>query len=1207
MLKDFKYIFKDWEDELLKIATDAIDCSIASAYLNAAGVSVLSRIAARLTELVNASGKTFIRVILSKDFAPTIEERAKILKNLSALPGVDARIYINKELQHRKNYIFKAEEEIRVLVGSVNFTASGLYKNLEMATLSIHENNDEKAKVIISEYESLWDNSKNINEYLEGEEMIDTEPLFELGDTVKRASTGEIGAIIKVIPCSRSYSYKVMINGKTTTVQEIDLETHVDQEESLIEKFHEGNFGSHNDYKIFHTWFRLKEPLENNLYSYLGSKTIFNAHQFKPLLRFLSPGSDERLFIADEVGVGKTIETGIIINEMLGRERLSFNTPVLIICPNTLGPKWQKEMKNRFGLDFELHDGKSFQHMIKDTINTGILPKKYTLSIAGLQLARMENNLKFLKELDGIRNSHIFNLIIVDEAHHMRNNETSSNELGSLLSGMTEMMLMLSATPLNLKNEDFFNQMHILNPSLFPDLTTFQTLQYPVIQLNKLRRLIAKNDKGSRKEIFDVIQELRRDASGQIICEHTPVKNFINQLRQNENFSSEEIVKYEKLFVSLSPLYASFTRTRKREALDHQIYRDVHHLGIVLSPDEMDFMNKTLETIKKYYISIGYSPTILPFMLNMHMRMVSSCLPAMRDYFNWCINENKIFKTDSLPIEDIDDDSQMEQTDLDLNLKQEFAELLEETKTLENIDSKYDQFKIILTKILSNKETSQVMVFSFFVRTLKYLQKRLDQDGISVGIIYGDIPVEERYIIMEDFKKGKFQVLLSSEVGGEGLDFQFCKAMINYDLPYNPMRIEQRIGRIDRFGQKADKIIIGNLFIKDTIDEEIYVRLYQRIKLAEDGVGCLEPILGKEISDIQNAIISGNLSEKEKEHLSQRIEHAVNSAKLEMEEFEKNKAELLGDDFLAKPINQFSKNNEFITPNDAIDLTYQCLKQWEGCKCKINEDKTITMQLSSKLVSELENYVRKPKKEMAYDELSKLFESNKDFNVIFDGSLAENYPNSIFLSPTGYWSKFLTDSIKEKNILKTIFSFGVKDSAISLPIGKYLIFLFKVETQGVRKEIQFLGLPIDIATMTKVEVNYEKLPRILAQIDTFHIDLINSDIDLESILNISRDHINDFIDKKRISATEDIEFRVDSKIVALKKASEIKIKKIQQHINTHIENRGDDADKNFLRLQNAQIDKENSRLEMRIGELKKQRNLSPDFNIESIIYLKVEE
>lgn len=149
------------------------------------------------------------------------------------------------------------------------------------------------------------------------------EPRFSVGQNVKYLSTGKIGTVNKVIPGRRGYSYRVTVEGKSRVVAERYLEGMIDQEDSFIEDFQAGDLGNSEDYRLFHTWLRLRRPIESNIYSYLSSKTIFNPHQFKPLFRFLSDGSKRRLFIADEVGVGKTIEAGIILIDLLAREELS--------------------------------------------------------------------------------------------------------------------------------------------------------------------------------------------------------------------------------------------------------------------------------------------------------------------------------------------------------------------------------------------------------------------------------------------------------------------------------------------------------------------------------------------------------------------------------------------------------------------------------------------------------------------------------------------------------------------------------------------------------------------------------------------------------------------------------------------------------------------------------------------------------------------
>lgn len=1215
MPKQFRYIFNKWEDELLNIAHEAIECAIASAYMSQEGVDFLEKVAKRLAELSIYDTKTIIKVILSDRFAPTKKEQWQILDAIYSLPGVEARIYGGKEFQHRKNFVFKTKNEIKVLVGSINVTSAGLFKNLEIATLSVHDEEDLEAKRIILEFETMWKKSLSIKKYLEAKDMVNIDPKFKIGDNVKYVTTGQIGTINKVIEQTRSYSYKVMLEGRVRTIPERFLEPYIDIEENLVDEFLQGICGNYHNYKIFQTWFRLTRPLESNIYSYLSSKTIFNPHQFKPLLRFLSSASDERLFIADEVGIGKTIETGIILCEVIARGRLDNRTPILVVCPNSLGPKWVKEMKERFRLDFHFHDGKTLKYVLGATLQDGVFPPRYNFSIVSLQLLRMEDNLNLLKELDTKRELPLFGMVIVDEAHHMRNTGTDSNELGNVLTGMTEMMLMLSATPLNLRNEDLFNQMHILNPALFPDWRTFDALHSPVVIFNQIRRHISSNTPDSKKEINSKLAELKIVPLGNVILSHPGVKDFIKRLENPAPFTVEEIIRYESLFVSLNPLYSSFTRTRKREAIEHQVQREALEVPITLSLREMKFHNDVIATIERYYLSRGGDPRAIGFVTNTHRRMVSSCIPAMRDYLEWCVNENRIEIVDETSPE-TEDDSEAKFVELEPELRKEFERLLDESKVLEDRDSKYECLKEIIKKIIANPVTPQVMVFSFFIRTLEYLKRRLELDGISVGIIHGKIPVRgngkepDRYDIMDAFERGKYQVLLSSEVGGEGLDFQYCHAIVNYDLPYNPMRVEQRIGRIDRFGQQADKVIVGNLFIKDTVDEEIYDRLYRRIRLVEDGVGALEPILGTEIADLQNMIITGQLTEEQKEERTRRVQQSIEAARQQMEEFEKHRAELLSDDYLSKPITKLTKNN-FIYPSDAIQLTREFLFDMDRCQFTETGEGLGELVVSDKVVQLLGEFLKKPKNETGYRELQSLLTSNRPIKVVFDGSIANDNPDHLFLSPTGFWTRFITNYLEEEHKIRRVFSLGAVSFEIGLPSGKYIVFLFEVRIEGIRTEIEFQGVPIDINKQSiVVRINFENLPRILGTKNCFWIETTLEEIDLNPLLDIAREYLAVVLEERRVKVAEENRYKIESRIAALKRSSEARVKNMEEQLERHIQKRkseGVEPSEKYIRLTKARIDMEKSRLESKIEELKKQKDVSIDYNLEGIVYLEVGE
>jgi len=1041
--------------------------------------------------------------------------------------------------------------------------------------------------------------------------MAERAPRFFEGQNVRYLGTDKIGTVNKIVKGTRSYQYKVTIDGKTCVIAERFLEPVFDVEESVLEDFTAGKVGTHEDYRLFQTWLRLSKPIESNLYSYLGSKTLFNPYQFKPLLRFLSANSEERLFIADEVGVGKTIEAGIIMKELMARGRLDYRSPILIVCPVSLGPKWIKEMKERFGFHFHLHDGDSLKHMLKTVMKEGIFPQGYLFSIVGLQLLRREEYLSILRELDSRRSEPLFELVIIDEAHHMRNQETDSNELGNILSSMTEAMLMLSATPLNLRNEDLFNQIHILNPSAFPDAETFEALQSPAIRLNRLTKLTAENKTDSFKEILFVLAQFGNDPLGQPIISHPTVQGFINRLQELSPLSAEEAAGYQRLFVSLSPLYYSFTRTRKREALEHQVYREAHELPIRLSGRELEFQDEVLEVIKKHYVSQEIDPFALGLVMNIHRRMISSCIPAMIQYLRWSIAEGRVL-TETNTFDEAEDDSQVGTTALDLDLKHEFMKLAEKARAIETNDSKYSQFKQMLQKIIANPETPQVMVFSFFIRTLEYLERRLRADGFTVEVIHGEVPIQSkngirgRDQIMQDFERGKFQILLSSEVGGEGLDFQYCHAIINYDLPYNPMRVEQRIGRVDRFGQKANKVIVANLFIKGTVDEEIYDRLYRRIRLVEDGVGSLEPILGRELADLQTAIIAGTFTEEQKEEMQRRMEEHIASAKIEMEEFEKSRRELLSDDYMVKPLNSLSKG-DFVSPEDAAQLTELCLSKWKGCSFAIDKNGFPEITLSADAISNLEHFLRAPGHEGGYNELHDLISRKGSIKVIFDGSLAADMPDRTFLSPTGYWLRFLTYKLEQENSLHKTFSLEFPENE-ALPKGEYVVFFFEVRLEGIKTEIEFVGLPVNIESKMVANVDFASLPRLLARSGGSGPQLEVSQLDTNQFLDTARDYMDRVLEERRKTAADDNRYRAESRIAAINKASEIKQAKLQKQMDNHIITRrseGRQPDDNYIRLTKARMEKEKLRLQMRTEELQKHLTLTLDYNLGAIAYLKV--
>ena len=219
------------------------------------------------------------------------------------------------------------------------------------------------------------------------------------------------------------------------------------------------------------------------------------------------------------------------------------------------------------------------------------------------------------------------------------------------------------------------------------------------------------------------------------------------------------------------------------------------------------------------------------------MRQASSCIYGLAPFLNDFVKKR---------LDQIQEDGELFEMDFDKNsdLENSIFELADEiailSEKLPECDPKLEKlFEVIDKK--QGEENNRVILFSSFRHTLSYVRENLKKKGYRVAQVDGSVPDEERFKIRERFLMDRDQdeavdILLFSEVGCEGLDYQFCDTMINYDLPWNPMRIEQRIGRIDRRGQKSETVRIYNMITDGTIDATIYNRCLLKIGVFEESI-----------------------------------------------------------------------------------------------------------------------------------------------------------------------------------------------------------------------------------------------------------------------------------------------------------------------------------------------------------------------------------
>ena len=371
-------------------------------------------------------------------------------------------------------------------------------------------------------------------------------------------------------------------------------------------------------------------------------------------------------------------------------------------------------------------------------------------------------------------------------------------------------------------------------------------------------------------------------------------------------------------------------------------------------------------------------------------------------------------------------------------------------------DSKFKALLKILNDVFSSGK-KKIIIFAIFKKTIKYLNIRLKEVGYHPVMIYGDSKIN-KYDVLNQFQYDEsIDVLLSSEVGSEGLDMQFCNALINYDLPWNPMVVEQRIGRIDRFGQAAPKVNIYNIVVVDTIVEDIFARLLERIGIFRQSIGDLEAILDKEIEQggkriaikdalksIQNDYYSDKLTKEEAERKREKIEQAIENEKKTLEELEKGLTNTLTNDYyFQSEIEKINKNNAYVTSNELQKFVVQLTKDFLTT-CSLEES-------NSKGVYIL--HIPKSDSRVLRKFLNDNYPSDEDGKNLFATYMSE-IGDSLDLKITfDQDTAFMDKSISYVNIYHPIIQAGVSMYEKTADKSNRTFF-FEMEASSIQEEIR---------------------------------------------------------------------------------------------------------------------------------------------------------
>jgi len=516
-----------------------------------------------------------------------------------------------------------------------------------------------------------------------------------------------------------------------------------------------------------------------------------------------------RFLIADDPGAGKTIMAGLIIKELKLRHLIH---KILIVVPGHLKDQWQREMNDRFEEDFSM-------------VDRGLLGAFYGENIWERE-AQIITSIDFIKREEVLRSlsSTKFDLIIVDEAHKMsayrygdKVNKTDRYKLGEVLSRITEHLLFLTATPHSGDPENYRLFLDLLEPGFF---ATSDMLQESIVEEDNplfIRR----------------VKEDMKNLNGEPLFLPRYVKTITFNLGTD---SPSEKLLYNKL--------SEYVKTQYDRALIGEKRRNVAFALVILQRRLASSTYALLKSVERRRARL--------------VDLLNGAQPQKLD--------ERIFDFET--VEDLSDEQtwKVEEMWETLSVAETTQERKNEITTLDQlaemarniIDSgeeiKLQELRETLEELNKRSPGHKILIFTESYDTLDYLQQRIISWGYSVNTIHGRMNLKDR-VKAEGIFKNETQVMVATEAAGEGINLQFCNMMINYDIPWNPNRLEQRMGRIHRYGQTKE-VFIYNLVAEDTREGRVLNRLFEKLEEIKAALG------SDKVFDVLSEVLYGrNLSQ----------------------------------------------------------------------------------------------------------------------------------------------------------------------------------------------------------------------------------------------------------------------------------------------------------------------------------------------------------
>ncbi len=527
--------------------------------------------------------------------------------------------------------------------------------------------------------------------------------------------------------------------------------------------------------------FRLVRGFES-LISLDELNIIHYEHQLHTALTVLNSLRGQAL-LADEVGLGKTIEAGIILKELIKR---GLATRILIVTPASLMTQWQDELLNKFGEEFAIatKDQDWLQEKVICSFSRLRLPKISKKD--GQDKATATASQKADKESFGAQRilQQEYDLLIIDEAHKLKHRSTQRFKFVSRI--RKKYVLMLTATPVHNNLTELYNLITVLKPGLLGTIRSFK------------RHFVASGD-GRKPKNEEHLKKLL--ASVMI-----------------RNRRSDVDIRFPKRKSAIYHLTLTDAEQYLYDAVSEYIRNEFR------AQTKNQFHLLSLTTLQKELCSSS--------------RAVKATLDKMAEKSHY--------------------------PDVTRAQLQAFSDLAAQSTTNRKIGA--------LLEILENFP-GKFLVFTEFLNTMEFIKEHLEAEGVPTQLFHGGMDILQRRDAIRNFSRSA-RVMISTQAGGEGMNLQFCHQLVNYDLPWNPMMVEQRIGRLHRLGQEED-VLICNFSIHNTIEAHVLNLLSRKIRMFELVVGELDLILSEldERKTFEHSIQEIWLNSNDEKDMQQRFEH----------------------------------------------------------------------------------------------------------------------------------------------------------------------------------------------------------------------------------------------------------------------------------------------------------------------------------------------